>query len=154
MGIPSRVGYHIDGSSYISQQFIPSTDNSVTVWIALDDADYENGVVEYISGSHKWTEAERQKYYHGFFGGEVPDSDKIRRPTIPAGCLAIHHENLVHGSSMNKSRTRHRRAVAVHLVNGDVKFKPKPSYIYGRYKLKDSNDLRDEFFPVTWTKSK
>ena len=34
------VGYHQD-SAYISDQFEPRDENSVTVWIALDDADQE-----------------------------------------------------------------------------------------------------------------
>ena len=32
-------------SRYISQNFVPVEENSVTVWIALDDADAETGVV-------------------------------------------------------------------------------------------------------------
>jgi ectoine hydroxylase-related dioxygenase (phytanoyl-CoA dioxygenase family) len=47
------VGYHQD-SAYISAQFDPYENNSVTVWMALDDADEENGCVEYAVGSHKW----------------------------------------------------------------------------------------------------
>ena len=38
-------------SAYISRQFCPSSNNSVTVWIALDDADEERGIVEYAPGS-------------------------------------------------------------------------------------------------------
>lgn len=47
------VGFHQD-SAYISAQFEPYENNSVTVWMALDDADEENGCVEYAVGSHKW----------------------------------------------------------------------------------------------------
>ena len=39
------VGYHTD-AVYISDQFTPRDDNSVTVWIALDDADESTGTVE------------------------------------------------------------------------------------------------------------
>ena len=49
------VGYHTD-AVYISDQFTPRDDNSVTVWIALDDADESTGTVEYAVGSHKWRE--------------------------------------------------------------------------------------------------
>lgn len=48
------VGFHQD-SAYISAQFQPYANNSVTLWMALDDADEENGCVEYAVGSHKWT---------------------------------------------------------------------------------------------------
>lgn len=47
------VAYHQDGG-YISDQFVPNVNNSVTVWIALDDATTETGVVEYAKGSHDW----------------------------------------------------------------------------------------------------
>lgn len=48
------VGFHQD-SAYISSQFEPYENNSVTVWIALDDADEETGCLQYVAGSHKWT---------------------------------------------------------------------------------------------------
>lgn len=47
------VGFHQD-SAYISTQFEPYENNSVTLWMALDDADEETGCVEYAVGSHKW----------------------------------------------------------------------------------------------------
>ena len=40
------VAFHTDGF-YISDNFVPRDDNSVTVWIALDDADETSGVVSY-----------------------------------------------------------------------------------------------------------
>jgi hypothetical protein len=47
------VGFHQD-SAYISTQFQPYDNNSVTLWIALDDADKESGCLEYAVGSHLW----------------------------------------------------------------------------------------------------
>eukprot|EP00980_Cylindrotheca_fusiformis_P026399 scaffold16066_cov109-Cylindrotheca_fusiformis.AAC.5 len=47
------VGFHQD-SAYISTQFEPYENNSVTLWIALDDADEETGCLEYVAGSHQW----------------------------------------------------------------------------------------------------
>ena len=49
----SGVAWHQD-ADYISNQFQPRDDNSVTVWLALDDADAETGVVQYAKGSHRW----------------------------------------------------------------------------------------------------
>lgn len=48
----SVVGFHQD-SAYISSQFEPVDNNSVTVWMALDDADEETGCVQYAVGSHR-----------------------------------------------------------------------------------------------------
>jgi ectoine hydroxylase-related dioxygenase (phytanoyl-CoA dioxygenase family) len=47
------VGFHQD-SAYISIQFLPYESNSVTVWMAIDDTDEENGCLEYAVGSHLW----------------------------------------------------------------------------------------------------
>ena len=47
------VGFHQD-SAYISDQFAPSENNSVTVWMALDDVTADMGCLEYAVGSHLW----------------------------------------------------------------------------------------------------
>ena len=59
---------------------------------------------------------------------------------------------------------RDRRALAVHVLRGDVKFVEKPGYIYGRsierkgrrcltldrYKLGEDDRLHDSFFPYLY----
>ena len=47
------------GCRYISQNFLPVAENSVTVWIALDDADAETGVVLWLL--LRWLSASRPK---------------------------------------------------------------------------------------------
>ena len=81
-------------------------------------------------------------------GGELGE---VVRPTIPAGCVAIHHQDTLHGSGPNVSPFRHRRALVVHLVDGECRFVERPTYIYGRYKLDGTDELREEFFPTTWS---
>ncbi|KAG7352791.1 mitomycin antibiotics/polyketide fumonisin biosynthesis protein [Nitzschia inconspicua] len=51
--LSNAVGFHQDGA-YISDNFVPSHDNCLTMWIALDDADQENGALQYAPGSHHW----------------------------------------------------------------------------------------------------
>jgi len=126
----SSVGYHVD-ADYISKQFKnPRESNSVTIWIALDDADEENGVLEFVAGSHKVESDISGGELHGgagFHGGGDDLLDRMRentsakleviRPTIKAGFCSIHHQNTLHGSAPNKSTTRHRRALVVHLLD-------------------------------------
>lgn len=69
---------------------------------------------------------------------------------IPAGCCVVHHQETLHGSGRNMSDTRHRRAVVAHVIQGEVRFDVNPGYIYGRYKLDDTDMLRNEFFPKIW----
>ena len=47
------VGFHQDGS-YISDNFFPRDDVCLTMWMALDDTDSENGALQYAPGSHLW----------------------------------------------------------------------------------------------------
>ncbi|EKX32968.1 hypothetical protein GUITHDRAFT_90887 [Guillardia theta CCMP2712] len=156
------VSWHQD-SPYISKQFIPEENNSITFWCALDDADEETGVIEYASGSHEW-EADRElapefhaarDYQQGLrraaaSAGKEMSQVNIARLLVPAGSAVAHHQNTWHGSGENKSKMRDRRALAVHVLRGDVKFVEKPGYIYGRYKLGEDDSLHDSFFPYLY----
>ena len=168
----TSVGYHTDGV-YISEQFRPVEDNSITVWIALDDADAETGVVEYARGSHNWPPVSLAATSASFHGGA---NDQFRADAhaaspdgtldvvaldVPRGYAVLHHQDVWHGSAPNVSTIRARRALGIHLVRGDVSFRPgepfgdaaaaagAPDYIYGRYKQRGSLALREDAFPIT-----
>ena len=169
------VGFHQD-SAYISDQFCPRDDNSVTVWIALEDADETTGTVEYAVGSHLWRQRVRadaagretatSASFHGVAGdladpvrraaaaaGLEPSAVTLRAVRVPKGGAIFHHQDVWHGSRPNEHPTRPRRALAVHLLRRDVSFRaaPAPDYIYGRYVLgRGRRDVCDTFFPVTW----
>ena len=162
---------------YISEQFRPVQENSVTVWIALDDADAETGVVEYARGSHLWATREESVLESSFHGGEGADfraSARAASPngeldivalTVPRGHAVLHHQDVWHGSAPNTSAVRARRAMGIHLVRGDVSFRegepfasaatqraataPPADYIYGRYKRHGSLEVPSEAFPIT-----
>ena len=162
------IGFHQD-SAYISTQFQPYSDNSVTVWIALDDADPETGVVEYAAGSHQWTKQAGQSAGDSSFHGGADYKAGCRRAaeatgldfdtlefeglTVPVGGCILHHGDTWHGSGPNRSDVRHRRALAVHLLRRDVTFRaePRPDYIYGRYAVHGSTDVGETWFPVTYS---
>ena len=162
---------------YISEQFRPVKDNSVTVWIALDDADAETGVVEYARGSHLWATREESVLESNFHGGDGADFRASARAvspdgeldivacTVPRGHAVLHHQDVWHGSAPNTSAVRARRAMGIHLVRGDVTFREgepfasaatqhaaatRPAdYIYGRYKRHGSLEVPSEAFPIT-----
>jgi len=48
-----EIAFHQD-SPYISAQFHPEGDNSITCWISLDDVSAQTGTLEYAPGSHVW----------------------------------------------------------------------------------------------------
>lgn len=69
----SSVGFHTD-SEYISSNFSPIDNNSVTCWMPLDNVSEERGTVEYVKGSHLWNEGEVNEinttHSGGFHGGD------------------------------------------------------------------------------------
>ena len=101
---------HQDGDYYPIEPM-----ETVSVWIALDDATPEHGCMRYIPGSHK----ERRIFPHHW--EERPDStltqvidaeyapeDRAVDLVLEAGQIAIHDVFIVHGSNAN--RTPNRRA--------------------------------------------
>jgi len=67
--------FHQD-SLYISAQFLPFANNSVTVWLALDDVRPETGTLQYVPGSHRWNNIAPHATKHiasaTAGGGELP----------------------------------------------------------------------------------
>jgi phytanoyl-CoA hydroxylase len=178
------VGFHQDGR-YISDNFVPEDSNCLTMWIALDDADSENGALQYAPGSHLWHKkppsidaeakneekgsidmaslsfhvAEGQDYLTSLRqaaenAGRDPEEAVQSITTVPVktGEMVVHLQDTWHGSGPNMSTNRHRRALVVHLLNGEVQWRPhsQPHYIYGRYFIRGESVPRDDFFPFTY----
>lgn len=163
----SAVGPHRD-STYIGDQFERPTDGkpvSITAWIPFDEVDEENGTLLFVPGSHLWrdTSLPREAAFHVEDGFDPKVAlqawleerkSKFVPVNLKPGDVSFHHEDLVHCSGPNKSLTRHRRIVAVHFLRGDAKFKAKGvGYIYGRYKLWNSQQVLEEFFPTVYPRS-
>lgn len=107
-GDGKRVSWHQDASYW---PLTPS--QTVTVWLAIDDADLENGAMQVIPGSHR----------HGQIGFEssAPDEGNVLNQTVlnpqqyggapvaftmRAGQLSLHTDLLLHGSEPNPSSRR------------------------------------------------
>jgi len=83
--------------------------NTLTVWLAIDDADADNSALEFIPRSHTaslpWEEND---------GGDVLNKQAINVEqfgasvvnTLSAGQFSIHHDLLLHGSQPNRSKRR------------------------------------------------
>jgi hypothetical protein len=104
----------------------------VTFWLALDDADEENGCLSYIPGSHHLGERQPADFITG--------TGQPARPGLPplnwadreqdavsvsaaAGELLVHDPLVWHMSGANAS-TRHRRALTFSWIGGDVRWDP------------------------------
>ncbi|GJM29806.1 MAG: hypothetical protein DHS20C17_24410 [Cyclobacteriaceae bacterium] len=96
-------------------------DNTVTAWIAFDDARVENGCLYYGKGSNhggviKHFAPENEPYNY-----QIADLQSIEMTAAPVekGGVNFHHGNTVHRSSNNSSPTW-RRAMAVHFMQKEV----------------------------------
>ena len=90
----------------------------VTLWMALDPVDEENGGLRYIAGSHR--RGLRPHSRSGLLGfsqgiGDYGPEDAAREAPIrlrPNDVVA-HHGETIHRADPNRSEARHRRAFAM-----------------------------------------
>lgn len=131
----------------------------VSAWVALDDADVENGCMWMVPGSHKWG-----PHKGGTIGTDpetfAPQPDLELLPPgistapvpcpVPRGHVMFHHCLTWHGSPNNNSE-RGRPAIAVHYMPGYTRYEPKSAHlVQHRVKVKPGETLQGEFFPTVW----
>ena len=90
----------------------------VTVWLALDAVNDENGCLRYVAGSHRrGVRPHGRSSVLGFSQGitDYGDADRAAEVAIPLrpGDAVAHHGNTIHRAEPNRSPTRHRRAFAI-----------------------------------------
>jgi phytanoyl-CoA hydroxylase len=90
---------------------------AVTMWMALEEVDEENGCVRYIRGSHlKGMRPHGRTETLGFsqgivdYGQKEKPTDEVFFPTKP-GDLLIHHSMTIHRADANQSVNRSRKAL-------------------------------------------
>ena len=97
----------------------------VTAWVALDDADEENGCLRYGRATHLGPVLPHAAPPDRPFDLQIDDTALARldmRPApVPKGGVSFHHGGTVHRSADNRSN-RWRRACAFHYVRNDVVF--------------------------------
>jgi phytanoyl-CoA hydroxylase len=92
--------------------------NVVTLWLALDPVDEENGCLRYLPGSHRQgIRPHAATTVVGFSQGisDYGPLDKAREQTIvlAPGDLVAHHGETIHRADANRSAARNRRAFAM-----------------------------------------
>lgn len=103
---------------------------AVTVWLAIDDADIENGCMRVIAGSHK-----RGQLPHGkstrpgnllSVNQEIPhemvDESAARDFPLRAGQASLHDGLAIHGSNPNRSGRR-RCGMTIRFTTPEVRFR-------------------------------
>ena len=101
---------HQDGYYFMLQ---PS--HALTMWLALDVADEENGCVRYLAGSHIHGMRPHARTQTLGFSQAISDYDSEADDEIiclaQPGDLLAHHALTIHRADANTSATRSRRAL-------------------------------------------
>lgn len=115
--VGAEVGWHQDAT------FLRTDPPSVTgFWIALDDADRDNGCLVALPGAHRGP----LRQWFGYRGGELVSRTIDSTPWPPVapvalevrrGAVIVLHGLLPHASSANRS-PRPRHAYSLHLIDG------------------------------------
>lgn len=111
-GIGQPTPPHQDG-----YYFMLEPNEALTMWLALDDVDEENGCVRYVRGSHlQGLRPHGRTKTLGFSQGLLDfgtDQDKQSEVAFPAspGDLLVHHALTIHRADGNTSSHRSRQAV-------------------------------------------
>ena len=95
----------------------------LTIWLALDAVDEENGCLRYVAGSHlRGVRPHSSNRVLGFSQGiaDYGDDDVAREVKIllKPGDAVVHHGNTIHRADPNRSTTRNRRAFAM-VIRGE-----------------------------------
>lgn len=121
-GDGKRVSWHQDASYW---PLTPS--KTVTVWLAIDDADAENGAMQVIPGSHRHGQVAFQQSSaeeNNVLYQTVTDAERYGEPPVllalNAGQMSLHTDWLLHGSEPNNS-PRRRCGLTMRFVSADVR---------------------------------
>lgn len=115
---PPKIGQptpaHQDGYYFMLQP-----NEAVTMWMALEPVDEENGCVRYVKGSHlagmrKHGKTGTLGFSQGIvdFGRKEIDKNEFFFPTQP-GDLLVHHSMTIHRADGNSSKNRTRQAMGL-----------------------------------------
>lgn len=132
----------------------------VSAWVALDDADVENGCMWMVPQSHKWGPHK---------GGTIGTNTEDFMPTpdmslVPEGAdvtpipcpvkkgqVMFHHCLTWHGSPPNRSE-RARPAIAVHYMPGYTRYEPegRTHLVEKHVHVQAGEELTGDHFPTVW----
>jgi len=102
---PKHVPWHQDASYW---PLTPA--RTVTVWLAIDDADLENSAMLFLPGTHRqgplqWEQTQKPAVLHQ----EIVNVAQYGQPVadeLKAGQMSLHADMLAHGSTPNTSARR------------------------------------------------
>ena len=147
---------------------ILSQPTQVTAWVALDDADEDNGCMSMVEGSHlwgdqinllhSWRDGNEEKGIDPAFFFDIPKESefgevKQKLCRVPKGHVHFHHGLTWHGSHPNTSG-RPRRAIALHYMTEQTRYVEEKSHLMKSYvNVEDGEVISGEAFPLVYANS-
>jgi ectoine hydroxylase-related dioxygenase (phytanoyl-CoA dioxygenase family) len=125
----------------------------LTCWVALDDANKENGCLYYIPKSHNWgllqkpVLAGEMEGLVEFLTEEQKAEFKPVAIELKAGYATFHHPLMVHGSYENKSG-RQRRAFVLNVFKEGTISNTDDELLKGVPPVKSGQKMEGQFFPL------
>lgn len=125
----------------------------LTCWIGLDDATRENGCLQYVPGSHRWSLlpitglAGRMDAIEQVLSDEQRAAFKPVAIELRKGEAAFHHPLMVHGSLENLS-DRPRRGAVVNVIRDGVASVTAEPLLEGVPPVPEGEPLGGQFFPL------
>jgi phytanoyl-CoA hydroxylase len=109
---------HVTPPHQDNYYFCQAPSRVVTIWLALDDVDTENGCLRYVAGSHRrGFRPHAKSKILGFSQGitDYTPDDFSREVAVPlrAGDAVAHHGMTIHRADANLSTVRNRRSFAL-----------------------------------------
>ncbi len=98
--------------------FMIEPQEALTMWIALDEVDEENGCLRYVRGSHRkglrpHVRSEILGFSQGIPNfGQEDEQNEVALPANP-GDLLVHHSLTIHRAHANSSKVRQRRSLGM-----------------------------------------
>lgn len=131
---PSKSQTPLPWHQDISKKWPMSKPPVLTIWIALDKVDEENGCVEWLEGSHKHGEIDGGHLTSDSALSLLLQKHKVHYGILEPGDAVVFDNGVIHRSQPNHSGRR-RRGLTICLMHGDTintKFKTGYPLIFGQ----------------------
>lgn len=161
-GSPFETRFHADAGYFHCEG-----DQLCTVWVPLDAATPESGMLRWVRGSHRSAEEYRPNLFvtddpiDGTDGAVVPDvlgtpelAARVVTFDVEPGDMTVHHARTLHGAPANRSQQR-RRAVSLRYCGDDVRYRRKPGLV-ARPELDavtDGDPVGPPSCPIAWPRT-
>jgi phytanoyl-CoA hydroxylase len=146
-----RLHWHQDSPLWRTLQ---PKDAQITAWVALDDAEADNGCMYMVPGSHRWGDQQAQidTLPDGALLPEDFEGHAVHFVMCPVkrGHVHFHHSLTWHGSGTNHS-SRPRRAIAIHYMTDRTRYDASGEHLMKVFiQVPDGAPVQGEAFPQVW----